>query len=83
MELRLHLLETFPARAADGSAVKVRAYERMAPDASLGGDEHWESTGVLEYRLEDGRAVEASGDGTLRIAGSGMSLTPIGASSAA
>ena len=75
MDIRLHLLETFAARGSDGASYKVRAYERMVPDVSLGG-EAWESTGVVEYRLDDHRPVEAQRDGTLRIAATGVTLTP-------
>ena len=78
MDLRLHLLESFRARAADGTEHKVCAYERMARDESLqDGGEHWEPTGVLEYRLEDGRMVDARQDGSLRIAANGTELTPL------
>ena len=75
MDIRLHLLETFAARGSDGASYKVRAYERMVPDVSLGG-EAWESTGVVEYRLDDHRPLEAQRDGTLRIASTGVTLTP-------
>ena len=78
MDMRLHLLESFRARAADGTVHKVCAYERMARDESLqDGGEHWEPTGVLEYRLEDGRLVDARPDGSLRLAADGAQLTPL------
>lgn len=76
MELRLHFLESFPAQGSDGASYKVCAYERMARDESVAdGLERWESTGVVEYRLEDGRLVDAGKDDSMRIAGSPVALT--------
>jgi hypothetical protein len=75
MDLRLHLLETFMATGSDGGAYKVCAYERLAPDASLADDAHWESTGVAEYRLADGRPVEVRRNGEMRIVGTDVQLT--------
>ena len=75
MDLRLHLLDSFVAQAADGSAYKVCAYERMVPDLSLPQEQdHWEPTGELEYRLEDGHPVQLQPDGSLRVAGTGLLL---------
>ncbi len=75
MNLKLHLLESFGAIGSDGVDYKVRGYERMAQDPSLNdGQEHWQSTGVIEYRLEDGALVDAKADGTMRIVHSGVSL---------
>lgn len=77
MDLQLHLLETFMVTGDDGKRHKVLAYERLAHDLTFAGDEqHWEPTGQLEYRLEDGRLVEAAPDGVLRIARTGERLTP-------
>ena len=75
MDLKLHLLETFNARGSDGAEYKVCAYERLAPNPSLAptGD-HWESTGVHEYRLQDGRAVDIAAGGQLRIHGTSIDL---------
>lgn len=76
MELRLQFLESFPAQGSDGARYKVCAYERMARDESVAdGLERWEPTGVLEYRLEDGRLVDAGSDESMRIAGSQVALT--------
>jgi hypothetical protein len=76
MELRLQFLESFPVQGSDGASYKVLAYERMARDESVAdGLERWESTGVVEYRLEDGRLVDAGSDDSMRIAGSSVSLT--------
>ncbi len=76
MELRLQFLESFAVQGSDGASYKVLAYERMARDESVAdGLERWESTGVVEYRLEDGRLVDAGSDDSMRIAGSSVSLT--------
>ena len=79
MELRLHLLESFMARGSDGEQYKVNAYERMTRDPSMPmADDNWESTGVTEYRLADGRQLQAHKDGTMDLAmpGSTVHLTP-------
>lgn len=76
MELRLQFLESFPVQGSDGASYKVCAYERMARDESVAdGLERWEPTGVMEYRLEDGRLVDAGRDDSMRIAGSSVALT--------
>jgi hypothetical protein len=76
MSLKLHLLETFGARGSDGAAFKVRAYERMVEDPSFSdGQEHWLSTGIIEYRLEDGSLVDGKADGSLRVLHTGVQLT--------
>ena len=75
MELRLQLLDTFTATGSDGAAYKVCAYDRLAPDPALPDSEHWDSTGQIELRLADGRALQLQPDGTARIAGSGVTLT--------
>jgi hypothetical protein len=75
MDIQLHFLESFRVQGADGRSYKVCAYERMGRDASMPhGIERWEPTGVIEYRLEDGRLVDARRDGTLRIAGTAIEL---------
>ncbi|MFZ2649748.1 MAG: hypothetical protein WA210_06540 [Burkholderiaceae bacterium] len=76
MDHKLHLLESFTARGSDGSIYKVCGYERLARDESLvDGQEHWEPTGVAEYRLANGERVEVGNDGSMRIAGSGIELS--------
>jgi hypothetical protein len=76
MNLKLQLLESFSALGSDGAAYKVRGYERMAQDPSLSdGQEHWQSTGVVEYRLEDGALIDARADGSMHIVHSGVALT--------
>jgi hypothetical protein len=44
----------------------------MAPP--IDGQEHWEATGRIEYRLADGSRIDALPDGSLRLHGSGMAL---------
>lgn len=84
MELRLQFLESFRVQGSDGGSYKVFAYERLARDESLAsGTEGWESTGVIEYRLEDSRLVDERKDGSLHIAGSDIALTRVGAGAAA
>ncbi|HVZ42623.1 MAG TPA: hypothetical protein VHA82_02350 [Ramlibacter sp.] len=75
MDLRLQLLESFTAQGSDGTAYKVFAYDRLAPDPSLAdGSEHWASTGQVEYRLADGRRIDVGRDGSLSIASTGVRL---------
>lgn len=68
MDRKLHLLESFEARGQDGKSYRVFGYEHLVRDESLVGPiEHWEPTGVAEYRLADGRRVELGNDGSVRI----------------
>lgn len=73
MDLRLQLLETFTAQGSDGSPYKVCAFDRLARDPSAAGDQ-WESTGTIEYRLEDGRGLQVHRDGTARVDRSDVTL---------
>lgn len=76
MNLKLHLLQSFVAIGSDGATYKVRGYERLVEDPSFNdGQDHWQPTGVVEYRLEDGALVDAHGDGSMRIVNSGVALT--------
>lgn len=75
MDMQLHLLETFSACGSDGKRYKVRAYERLVRDPSLpAAVEHWEPSGVAEYRLEDGRLIDVDGQGRMRIHGTEVAL---------
>ena len=76
MDQRLHLLETFAARGSDGATYKVCGYEHLARDASAPSADRWEPTGVAEYKLDDGRHVDVADDGSMRIAGSAVTLVP-------
>jgi hypothetical protein len=76
MDKKLQLLDSLPAQGGDGQHYKVMVYEhlvRLAPP--IDGQEHWEPTGRIEYRLADGARVDALLDGSLRLHGSGMALT--------
>jgi hypothetical protein len=74
----LHMLESFTAQGSDGAHYKVCAYEQMVRADTLptDGREHWEPTGIAEYRLDDGRLVEMGRDGALRVAATGVALQP-------
>lgn len=75
MDHKLHLLESFTAQGADGSTYKVCGFERMAKDESLvDGQEHWEPTGMLEYRLAEGDLVNVAPDGSMCVARTGVEL---------
>jgi hypothetical protein len=76
MNMKLQLLESFNAHGIDGATYKVRGYERLVEDPSLkDGQDHWQSTGVVEYRLDDGTLLDVRPDGSMRVAGSGRELT--------
>jgi hypothetical protein len=75
MELKLHLLESFPARGSDGKDYKVCAYERMRRDDTVhDGQDRWLSTGVTEYRLDSGERIEAHADGSMKLLDSSVAL---------
>ena len=77
MEKKLHLLDTFNAKGSDGKTYKVCGYEHMTRDEALfaDGQEHWEPTGITEYRLADGERIDVKPDGTMHIVSSGVTLT--------
>ena len=72
MDIRLQLLDSFQAEGSDGNSYKVRAYDRLV--LAPGAEDDWEPSGVIEYRLEDGRRVEVGADGTARVAGGELVL---------
>ena len=75
METRLHQLETFEAKGSDGRSYKVLGFERMARDLTLPQQpDRWESTGIVEFRLDDGSVVHASRDGKMTL-DNGVTLT--------
>ncbi|WOB10830.1 hypothetical protein [Piscinibacter gummiphilus] len=80
MDYKLHLLDSFAARGADGQTYKVCAYEHLVQDRSLptDGQERWEPNGQVEYRLAGGESVEELPDGSLRLRHSQLTLTPVG-----
>jgi len=68
MDRKLHLLESFHAHTEDGRDHMVYGYEHLVRDETVPtGFDHWEPTGVSEYRLADGRRVDLLGDGSIRI----------------
>ena len=77
MEKKLHLLESFAAEGADGAAYKVLAYEHLLrTDLVQDGADHWEPTGLTEYRLATGERVEVTREGVMRVASTGVELHP-------
>ncbi len=75
MDKKLHLLDSFRVQGADGTAYKVMAYEHMLrTDVLQDGAEHWEPTGLTEYRLESGERVDLVGDGVMRVVPTGLEL---------
>ena len=75
MDLKLHLLDSFPAHGSDGKAYKVCAYERMRRDETLAdGQERWLPTGVTEFRLDSGDQIDARNDGSMTVMPSGVTL---------
>lgn len=75
MDKKLQLLESFNALGSDGRHYKVMAYEHLLrPAPPIDGQEHWEATGRVEFRLADGARVDAAADGTLRVHATAVSL---------
>ena len=75
MDKQLRLLDSFAARGADGAAYKVMAYEQLLRvDLMTSGVEHWEPTGLTEYRLASGERVDLQADGGWRVVPTGMTL---------
>lgn len=75
MDKQLRLLDSFSTRGADGATYKVMAYEHLKRvDLLSGGQEHWEPTGLTEYRLDSGERVDPTKDGSWRVVTSGLTL---------
>ena len=50
-------------------------YEQMRRNESLNdGQDHWEPTGTLEFRLDSGEVVDVRKDGTMRVVANGVEL---------
>lgn len=82
MQKKLHLLESFKAEGSDGKTYKVCGYEHMVRDESaVDGLDHWEATGVSEYRLDDGRHLEPRADGAMLIAGTEVLVRAVASAS--
>ncbi len=73
MEKMIHLLETFNARGSDGNDYAVHGYEHLVR-LDDGAPQSWESTGLAEYKLADGRHVRVEADGTMSVPGLGVIL---------
>ena len=77
MDKKLHLLDSFEARGTDGARYKVMAYEHLLrTDLVADGQDHWEPTGLSEYRLDSGERVDVAPDGELRVVATGVALRP-------
>ncbi len=77
MDKKLHLLDSFEARGTDGASYKVMAYEHLLRvDLVADGQDHWEPTGLSEYRLGSGERVDVAPDGAMRVASTGVELYP-------
>jgi len=74
MEKRLQLLETLSMRGDDGRMYKVRAYEHLAR-LDMVGDDRWESTGLIEYKLDNGERVLVDKAGRMTLP-TGVGLEP-------
>ena len=75
MDKKLHLLDSFEAQGTDGACYKVMAYEHLRRvDLMADGQDHWEATGLSEYRLGSGARVDVGADGAMRIASTGVEL---------
>ena len=75
MDKQLRLLDSFPVRSADGAQYKVMAYEHLRRvDLTTAGAEHWEPTGLTEYRLASGERVDPGADGAWRVVPTGLTL---------
>ena len=73
MTKRLQLLESTAMQGDDGQRYTVRAYEHVEaldwdPAARM------EPTGVIEYKLEDGRRVNVDRGGRMTVADTGVAL---------
>lgn len=76
MERKLHLLESFDARDAQGKHYKVMGYEHLArEDVFADAEARWAPTGLAEYRLDSGECLQPLPDGSLRVHATGALLT--------
>jgi len=68
VDKKLQLLNSFKAQGTDGASYKVMAYEHMLRvDLLADGQEHWEPTGLTEYRLASGERIDVAPDGVMRV----------------
>ena len=75
MDRKLRLLDSFKARGTDGTSYKVMAYEHMLRVNVLSdGQDHWEPSGLTEYRLASGERIDATPGGEMRVVPTGVEL---------
>jgi hypothetical protein len=75
VDKQLRQLETFVARGSDGKTYSVRGYEHLGRvDAQGAAQDHWESLGVAEYKLADGRPLRERKDGSFVVVGNDLEL---------
>ena len=74
MDKKLQWLDSFEVQGNDGVAYKVRAYEHLMRVDLAPGRDHWESTGLTEYRLATGERVDVRPDGAMRVVATGVEL---------
>jgi hypothetical protein len=75
MEKTLRLLDSFNARGNDDKTHSVHVYEHLAKvDLLTAGQEQWEPTGKVEYKLADGRPLDVDAEGVMRVAGGDLVL---------
>jgi len=77
MDKKLRLLDSFKAQGTDGTLYKVLAYEHLLRvDILTNGQDHWEPTGLTEYRLASGERIYVAQDGVMRVVPTGVELHP-------
>ena len=75
MDKQLRRLETFSARGSDGKVYAIHGFEHVGRiDALVAAQEHWESLGLAEYKLADGRPVREHEDGSFAVVGDDLQL---------
>jgi hypothetical protein len=75
MNKMLHRLDSFPMRGSDGRDYVVHGYEHLARTDPFPGDAgQWEPTGVVEYKLADGRPLVVGPQDVMRLPDSGVVL---------
>ena len=83
MDKRLQLLETFPALGDDGQRYVIHGYEHLVRlDGALDHVDRWEPTGQVEYKLASGELIAVESSGAMKVARTGLKLTPVAPSNA-
>ncbi len=78
MDKRLQLLETFPALGDDGLHYVIHGFEHLVRlDGALDHLDRWEPTGQAEYKLASGEHVAVEPSGAMKVARTGLRLTPV------